>query len=123
MQEFIVKKEITINAPPSEVWDALTNPDKTKKYFFNCKVYSDWKVGSPISFKGRIFLIKKIEFNGTILKIEPEKLLEYNLKNGKNDNKHLGFSIVTDKLSFKNGLTILTISDNVGNGKGAEERY
>ena len=43
MKDFIVKKEITINATPAEVWDALTNPEKTKEYFFNCEVHSDWK--------------------------------------------------------------------------------
>lgn len=40
MKKFIVKKKITVNAEPSEVWDALTNPEKTKEYFFNCEVFS-----------------------------------------------------------------------------------
>jgi len=34
MKEFIVKKKIAIKAEPSEVWDALTNSGKNKKYFF-----------------------------------------------------------------------------------------
>jgi uncharacterized protein YndB with AHSA1/START domain len=74
MENFIVKKKVAINAEPSIVWDALTNPEKTKEYFFNCEVFSDWKVGSPITFKGKIFVVKKIEMNGTILEIEPKKL-------------------------------------------------
>lgn len=81
MQEFIVRKKVNIHAEPSEVWDALTNPEKTKKYFFNCGIFSEWKEGSPITFKGRVFLIKKIELRGKINKIDPGKFLQYTLRN------------------------------------------
>ena len=115
----IVKKQITINAPASAVWDALTNPEKTKKYFFHCKVYSSWKAGSPIVFKGKIFLIKKIELKGEILQVEKEKILKYTLHNEGSNS----ISTVTDKLSFENGKTILSITDDVGTGEGAQKRY
>jgi uncharacterized protein YndB with AHSA1/START domain len=123
MEQFIVKKTVAIKATPEVVWDALTNPEKTKEYFFNCEVFSDWQVGSPITFKGRIFLIKKIEMNGTIVKIEPNKLLQYTLQNEGSDDTPPTTSTVTDKLSYVNGETILSISDDVGQGEGAEERF
>ncbi|MEO8086172.1 MAG: SRPBCC domain-containing protein [Bacteroidota bacterium] len=124
MKKFIVKKKVTIKAEPSAVWDALINPEKTKKYFFNCEVFSKWKVGSQIIFKGRIFLIKKIEMRGKIVKIEPGKLLQYTLKNGQSDkDKAMTFSTVTDELTYKNGKTTLSITDDVGQEEGAEERY
>jgi len=120
MKEYIVRKEITLNASPSAVWDALTNPEKTKKYFFNCEVHSDWKPGGSITFKGTMFLVKKIEMHGTILQVEPGKLLQYNLQNsGDNPSQ----SIVTDTLQEVNGKTLLTITDDVGSGDGGEERY
>lgn len=122
MVKHIVKKQIDIRAEPSAVWDALTNPEKTKEYFFNCEVHSEWKVGSPISFKGKIFLIKKIEMHGTILEIESEKLLRYELEN-KDGEDDAGKSTVTDQLSYNNGITTLSITDDVGSGEGAEERY
>ena len=40
-QDLVVKKKITIKADPSKVWDALTKPEFTKKYFFDCEVFSD----------------------------------------------------------------------------------
>ena len=122
MKQFIVKKQIKINAAPSEVWDALTNPEKTKEYFFNCEVFSDWKVGSSITFKGRVLLVKKIEMNGKILAIEPEKLLKYNLVNNDQEDQK-SISIVTDEISYNNGVTTLSITDEVGDGEGAEERF
>ena len=122
MSEYVVKKQIKINATASAVWDALTNPEKTKKYFFHCEVFSDWKAGSAIRFRGKIFLLKKVEMNGIILEIEPEKLLKYNLSND-DDNDNPTVSTVTDILSYENGATTLSITDDVGEGEGAEERY
>jgi uncharacterized protein YndB with AHSA1/START domain len=119
---FIVKKSIIIKASPDEVWDALTNPEKTKKYFFHAKVFSDWKEGSSITFKGRIFLIKKFEMTGEILAIETNKLLKYKLRNG-SDKDPSGFSIVTDTLTFNNGETTVSITDDVGQSEGAEKRF
>ncbi|HTE13208.1 MAG TPA: SRPBCC domain-containing protein [Chitinophagaceae bacterium] len=119
--QYIVEKSIRIQATPSEVWDALTNPDKTKKYFFNCRVFSDWIKGSPITFKGKIFLVKKIEMKGTILQAEPEKLLQYTLGNAGDGNGSI--STVTDRLRFENGETVLSISDNVGQGEDVVKRY
>lgn len=122
MKDFIVRKQIVINAAPSEVWDALTNPEKTKKYFFNCEVFSSWIEGDEIIFKGRIFLIRKIEMVGEILKIVPGRFLKYTLKNGTDDNT-TNFSTVTDELSYTNGQTFLSITDDVGEAEGAAERY
>jgi uncharacterized protein YndB with AHSA1/START domain len=119
--EYIVHKKIALHARPSEVWDALTNPEKTKKYFFNCKVFSDWKAGSPIVFKGKMFWVFKIEMHGVIEQIEPEKLLQYILKNESGDAET--FSRVTDRLVFENGKTTLEITDDVGQGEGAEKRF
>ncbi len=75
-QNFIAKAEIDINAPKAKVWDALINPEIIKQYFFGTEVVSDWKEGGPIIWKG-IWKEKPYEDKGTILKIEPEKLLLY----------------------------------------------
>ena len=49
----IAKATITINAPGSKVWEALTNPDLIKQYLFGTKVITDWQVGSPIIYEGQ----------------------------------------------------------------------
>lgn len=119
METFIVKKQIRLNATPEQVWDALTNPEKTEKYFFKCRVYSDWKPGNPITFKGKMFFLIPIELSGNILEVEPFRLLKYNLKNRRSNST----STVTDELSYENGVTTLSITDDVGQGEGAEKRY
>ena len=50
--KFIAKATATIHTPVSKVWQALVNPDIIKQYLFDTDVISDWKVGSPITYKG-----------------------------------------------------------------------
>ncbi len=74
-KDLTVKKEIILNATISEVWDALTNPQKTKAYMFNCKVVTDWKVGSTITWVGAED--DKEYVKGNIIQFHEEKFLEY----------------------------------------------
>ncbi len=75
-KNFIAKASTTINAPIAKVWDAFVNPQVIKKYMFGTTVVSDWKEGSPITWKGE-WEGKAYEDKGVILKIEPERLLKY----------------------------------------------
>lgn len=72
--KFIAKVSITLNAPKSKVWDALTKPELIKQYLFGTEVITDWKVGSPITYKG-IWEGKPYEDKGKVLQIESEKFL------------------------------------------------
>jgi len=71
---YIARSSITINAPASKVWEALTQPDLIKQYLFGTEVTTDWQVGSPITYKG-IWEGKPYEDKGKILQIEKGKLL------------------------------------------------
>lgn len=122
MEQHIVRKSIDIVAEPAKVWEALTNPEITKKYFFKSKVSSKWKKGSKITFKGRMFFFIKFKMTGEILEIEPEKLLKYTLKNN-SDEDNGSVTTVTDRLSYKDGITTVSITDDVGAGEGAEKRF
>ena len=68
--------EITIEGSVSEVWDALINPDKIKRYMFGAEVVSDWTVGSPIVWKGE-WKGKPFQDKGRILEIQQGKRLRY----------------------------------------------
>src|SRR5512142_3286495 len=64
----------TIHAPASKVWEALTKPELIKQYFFGTNVVTDWKVGSPIYYRGE-WQGRPYEDKGTILEFEPNKRL------------------------------------------------
>ena len=53
------------------------------------------------------------------MEIEPEKLLVYTLKNERSSS----ISTVTEKIIASQGDTVLIISDDVGDGEGAADRY
>ena len=72
----VAKASTTVDAPPSKIWDALVDPKAIEKYMFGTHVSSDWRVGSPITWKGE-FNGKRYEDKGKILKVEPERALAY----------------------------------------------
>jgi uncharacterized protein YndB with AHSA1/START domain len=73
-KSLIAKASTDINAPVSKVWKALIDPALIKRYFFGADVLTDWKVGSPIIYKG-VYQGKAYEDKGKVLKVDPEKFL------------------------------------------------
>jgi uncharacterized protein YndB with AHSA1/START domain len=72
---------LTIQAPLSSVWDALTKPEIVKKYFFGTDLETDWTVGSPLFFRGE-WAGKPYEDRGTVLSFTPMQSLSYNYWSG-----------------------------------------
>src|SRR4051812_30539124 len=72
-----LKVSLPIMAPKSKVWKALTDPDQIKKYFFGTETKTTWQPGTPITFSGE-WEGKPYLDKGTVLEVEPEKMLKYN---------------------------------------------
>ncbi len=112
---------VTINAPASRVWEALTNPELIKQYLFGAEVITDWKEGSPIIYKG-IYEGKAYEDKGRVLKAEPEKLLlitHWSPLSGSPDRPE-NYHKVSYELAAENGSTRLTITQD--NNASREEQ-
>jgi uncharacterized protein YndB with AHSA1/START domain len=126
-EPLIVKNTISINSPAAKVWDALVNPEQTKKYMFGCETVSDWKVGSPLlwqmDYEGKPFIPVK----GHIVRIEPNHLLEYTVIDPNSatiPDIPENYLNVIYELEETNGQTLLTVTqygfDHVADG---ERRY
>ena len=74
--DLIATTETTIDVPLAKVWNALVDPASIKHYMFGADVVSDWKKGSPITWKGE-WKGQAYEDKGVILAIEPERRLQY----------------------------------------------
>jgi uncharacterized protein YndB with AHSA1/START domain len=124
MTPLIVKNNINIKAPIAKVWDVLVNPVQTKQYMFGCETVSDWKVGSPLLWKGEYEGKAMVFVKGTIIKIEPEKLLVYTTidPNSTIDDVSENYLEVTYQLSFENGETIFTVTQGDYNKVAEGER-
>lgn len=126
----IVKSSIVINAPASKVWDALVNPELTKKYMFGCETVSDWKPGSPLLWKGVFNGAELVAVKGHIVSIVPEKFLAYTVfdPNSTIEDVPENYTTVTYELSSESGYTVLDVTQGdfstVANGqKRYEETY
>jgi len=111
--ELIISDKITINAPAAKVWDALVNPMQTKKYMFGCEALSDWKVGSPLIWRGIFEGVQLDAVKGHIVEIQPERSLVYTVIDPNNPaipDIPENYLTVTYTLSLENGQTVLTVT-------------
>jgi len=125
--KLFVENSISIDAPPSKVWDALINPEQTKKYMFGCETVSDWKIGSPLLWKGNYEGTDMVFVKGHIVDIQPEKLLAYTTIDPNNTEVPdipENYLTVTYEIKEENGQTELKVTQGdyskVANG---EKRY
>ena len=75
-QGLVAQVSTTMAAPRAKVWTALITPDTIKQYMFGATVISDWREGNPIVWKGE-WQGKPFEDKGVILRLEPERVLQY----------------------------------------------
>lgn len=110
-QPLIITNTIAIRASAAKVWDALTNPAQTKEYMFGCEALSDWKVGSPLIWKGNFDGVELVAVKGSILEIQPGKFLAYTVIDPNNPSipdLPENYLTVTYELSEERGETHLT---------------
>jgi uncharacterized protein YndB with AHSA1/START domain len=121
--KLIAKATTAINASASRVWEALINPKLIKQYLFGAEVISDWKEGSPIVYKG-IYEGKFYEDKGSVLKVEPEKLLlitHWSPLSGSPDTTE-NYHKVSYELAVVNGSTQLTITQDNNSSEEEQEQ-
>ena len=111
-QPLFIKNSITIDAPVEKVWDALTNPEKTKQYMFGCETVSDWKTGSSLLWKGIHEGKEMIFVKGDIVEIKPPRFLKYTTidPNSAIDDLSENYLAVTYELTAENGKTKFTVT-------------
>lgn len=95
-QNLKISESIVINADNDKIWEVLTNPDKIKIYLGIPETITDWKVGSPVIWRGE-FGGRKFEDKGRILENIPGRLLkfEYWSSFGGYEDKPENYSIIT----------------------------
>jgi uncharacterized protein YndB with AHSA1/START domain len=65
-----------IETTPEKLWEALTNSDFSKRYWWDTSVVSDWRVGSPFS----LVLNGKTTDVGEILEADRPRRLSYTFR-------------------------------------------
>ena len=104
---------VVIDAPRAKVWDALTNPAKVRQYLHGTDMSTDWKVGSPIIWRGE-WKSRSYVDKGTVLAFEPERLLtttHWSPMSGTEDRLE-NYHTVTYELAEDGGNTTLTLTQD-----------
>lgn len=64
-----------INGSQADVWDAITNPDKTAQYFYGTRVESDWEAGGVMNYT--YAASGEIASEGSIIAIDAPNKIEF----------------------------------------------
>lgn len=122
------KQSIIINASRSKVWDALTNSEMIKRYFFGIDVRSDWKKDGHIFYRGE-WKGQRFEEWGNILSFEPEKYLLINFWHSDSflPDDLQNYKVLSYILSGRGNTTKLTVlqefNDNEEDASSANENW
>lgn len=122
MEKLVATAETEIDAPPSTVWRALTDPDVIERYMFGARVVTDWQPGSSIVWKGE-YEGRPYEDKGEVLEVVPERKLKvthFSPLGGKDDVPE-NYHTLTYELEGSNGTTHVSLSqDNNASAEAAE---
>ncbi len=122
----IINETVTFAAEKAQVWDLLTNPEKTRQYMFGSAVVSTWKVGDSIAWNGKTETGDDITFvKGKILAFEAGSLVTQTMF-----DPHMGLEDVPEnyaKLTYAltddpKGTTLLITQDFTGVAQ-AQKRF
>jgi uncharacterized protein YndB with AHSA1/START domain len=97
-----------IRTTPEKLWEALTQPEFTRQYWFGVKVDSDWKVGAPWKI---MFEDGRVADAGEVVEIDPPRRLVLHWQNQfMPELKAEGFSRATFEIEATNDVTKLTVT-------------
>jgi len=123
--EHLLKKMYVIHALPSRVWEALTNPDLIKEYFFDSNVISEWEEGSDITWSG-VWEGQEYFDKGKIVHIDPEKKITFTHWSNRSGlpDKPENYSWYSYELQLNGKATELTIiQENKSGGPNNEKAW
>lgn len=100
-----------IKTTPEKLWDALTNSELIKQYWFGMHCESHWKPGSPWRI---IFANGQVADTGEITEVLPTKRLVIKWRNEwKPEMKAEGYSFCTFEIEPSDGAVKLTVTHSM----------
>ena len=98
---------IQIRSTPEQVWQAITDPEWTKKYFYETAIRSSWKVGAPVYYD---MPDGTLASEGTVLEYDPPRRLSLTMRFTFDENLSKERpSRVTYELEPRGNATLLTL--------------
>ena len=110
---FEATASVTIDAGPESVWDVLTNPAKVRQYMHGTEMSTDWREGSPITWRGE-WQGRAYEDKGTVVTVQRNQLLRYTHWSpmGGSEDRPENYHTLTWELKGAGGETTLTLTQD-----------
>jgi uncharacterized protein YndB with AHSA1/START domain len=96
-----------IETTPEKLWQALTDPDFTERYWFNVRLRSDWKVGSSFEM---VRHDGSVSDAGKVVEYDPPRRLAYTFVNLSDTYKNEPPALATFVLEPWGKLVKLTLT-------------
>lgn len=97
-----------IATTPERLWDALTQGDFTRQYWYDRRIESDWTVGAPVAFYDGG--TQNLTVSGVVLESDQPRRLSYTFRPEFDDEaRKMGFSRVSFTIEQKDGAVKLTL--------------
>jgi len=97
-----------IATTPERLWEALTRGEFTRKYWYDRRIESDWRIGSPVRFYDGAN--NDLTDSGVVLESDPPRRLAYTFQNEFDPQaRQAGASRVTFTLEPFEGMVKLTL--------------
>lgn len=111
MESLIIQEVIIIDGSPEVVWDALTNPEKTRQYMFNCEIISNWQVGSKVLWNAQVNGNNTTLVSGILREFKPGYQLTFTTFDPNSTLKDIpeNHVPVTYAIREKTGQTLVTV--------------
>ncbi|MEO5920807.1 MAG: SRPBCC domain-containing protein [Pseudolysinimonas sp.] len=106
--------DLEIAAGPEHVWGILTDNDAFGEVMFGSEIVTDWKVGSPILFRGT-WEGKPFEDKGEILELDPPRRMRvthYSPLSGEKDAPENYHEVRYDLAPASDGTRVTITQDN-----------
>jgi uncharacterized protein YndB with AHSA1/START domain len=108
-----VAASVEISASPRQVWEALTDPELIRQYFFGTNVTTTWEPGASITWSGE-YDGHRYEDKGEVLEVEPERRLvvtHFSPMSGQDDVPE-NYHRVTYRLEDEGAATKVTLEQD-----------
>jgi uncharacterized protein YndB with AHSA1/START domain len=119
----VATAQIAIKSSAGRVWSALVEPEQIKEYMFGSQVETDWRVGSPITWRGE-YEGRSYEDKGEVLEYdEPTRLSvsHFSPLTGQDDTPE-NYHTLEYSLVEKDGVTTVSLSQDNNASEDEAER-
>ena len=125
MTGHIAQAEVIVDAKPTAVWGALTEPEKVRAWMVGTTVTSDWQVGSPITWEGEMGG-KPYEDKGEILEADPPRRLSmthYSPLMGQEDRPENYHKVTYTLTPTRDGRTTVALEQDGNESQEQAEQF